>query len=90
MQDNDLEGQGSNTKGLANPKQRAILAAIESLIIKQGYLPTVAEIAEVAGLASTSTTFHWLQKLEEEGYIIKAPGIHRSIRLTPKGYSVLM
>ena len=89
MQNNNLAREGSDTKGLANPKQGAILAAIESLIIKQGYLPTVAEIAEVAGLASTSTTFHWLEKLEEEGYIIKAPGIHRSIRLTAKGYQVL-
>jgi len=89
MQNNNLEGTGSDTKGLANPKQGAILAAIEMLIIEKGYLPTVAEITKATGLSSTSTTFYWLEKLEEDGYIAKAAGIHRSIRLTPKGYRVL-
>ena len=85
MQDNNLEGTGSNTQGLAHPKQGAILVAIEGLVLKQGYLPTVAEITEAAGLSSTSVAFYWLQKLEEGGYILKAPGIPRSIRLSPKG-----
>lgn len=89
MQTNDLGREGSDTQRLANPKQVLILEAIEKLIIQQGYLPTVAEITETAGLASTSTTFHWLEKLEEDGYIIKTPGIHRSIRLTARGYQAL-
>lgn len=54
-------------------QQRAerILAFIRERIDEQGYPPTVREIAEAVGLASTSAVHHHLLKLEREGKLQK-------------------
>ncbi|MEK7861772.1 MAG: FaeA/PapI family transcriptional regulator, partial [Chloroflexota bacterium] len=54
-------------------QQRAerILAFIRERIAEQGYPPTVREIAEAVGLASTSAVHHHLLKLEREGKLQK-------------------
>ena len=54
-------------------QQRAerILQFIRERIADQGYPPTVREIAEAVGLASTSAVHHHLLKLEREGRLQK-------------------
>ncbi len=54
-------------------QQRAehILEYIRDRIAEQGYPPTVREIAEAVGLASTSAVHHHLLKLEREGKLQK-------------------
>ena len=54
-------------------QQRAdrILEFIRERIAEQGYPPTVREIAEAVGLASTSAVHHHLLKLEREGKLQK-------------------
>ena len=48
-----------------------ILEFIRERIAAQGYPPTVREIAEAVGLASTSAVHHHLLKLEREGKLQK-------------------
>ena len=54
-------------------QQRAerILEFIRERISEQGYPPTVREIAEAVGLASTSAVHHHLLKLERDGRLQK-------------------
>src|SRR4030081_2466436 len=54
-------------------QQRAekILEFIRERIDERGYPPTVREIAEAVGLASTSAVHHHLLKLEREGKLQK-------------------
>src|SRR5438477_570071 len=62
-------------KVLQNVLQRQphdrILEFIRERIASQGYPPTVREIAEAVGLASTSAVHHHLLKLEREGKLQK-------------------
>ena len=54
-------------------QQRAerILAYIRDAVAERGYPPSVREIAEAVGLASTSAVHHHLTKLEKEGRLNK-------------------
>jgi repressor LexA len=54
-------------------QQRAerILEYIRDRVAERGYPPTVREIAEAVGLASTSAVHHHLLKLEREGKLQK-------------------
>lgn len=50
--------------------------------IQDGVPPSVREICTATGIKSTSSVHNHLRVLEEEGYITRAPGTNRSIRLT--------
>src|SRR5512132_1877430 len=64
-------------------QQRAerILDYIREQIAERGYPPTVREIAEAVGLASTSAVHHHLSKLEEEGKLQKDPTRSRALSI---------
>jgi len=70
------------TKHDAARKQR-IIEYIAETVRMRGYPPSVREIAEAVGLASTSAVHHHLEALEREGLLERGATHSRAIRLTP-------
>jgi repressor LexA len=64
-------------------QQRAdrILAFIGEAVAERGYPPSVREIAEAVGLASTSAVHHHLTKLEKDGRLNKEATRSRALSL---------
>jgi len=62
-------------------KQEEILEFIKSHIGKEGYPPTIREIAVGVGLASSSTVHGHLDRLEGKGLIIRQKTLTRAIRV---------
>jgi repressor LexA len=71
------------TKHDAARKQR-IIEYIGHTVRQRGYPPSVREIAEAVGLASTSAVHHHLEALEREGLLERGATHSRAIRLTPQ------
>src|SRR5512143_2388595 len=59
------------------PRQREILAFIESEMKRRGMPPTVREIAARFGMSSPNGVFCHLRALEAKGYLKKEPGVSR-------------
>jgi repressor LexA len=53
-------------------RRRRIVQVIEDSVQRNGYAPSMREIGEAAGLASTSSVAYQLRVLEEEGYLSRA------------------
>jgi repressor LexA len=51
------------------PRRRRIVEVIEDSVQRNGYAPSMREIGEAAGLASTSSVAYQLSVLEKEGYL---------------------
>ena len=64
-----------------NDKQNKIYDDICDFNKEHGFPPTVREIAEMAGLASSSSAHHYLKQLEEKGYIRRREGSPRAIEV---------
>jgi repressor LexA len=64
-------------------RKRRILEFVAATLREHGYPPSVREIAEAVGLASTSAVHHHLQSLEREGYLERGASQSRALRLTP-------
>ena len=62
-------------------RQRNILAFIADFLDEKGYPPTIREIGEDVGIASTSVVNYNLNKLVEHGYIERVPEVSRGLRL---------
>ncbi len=57
----DMTGQDLTSR------QRKIVQVIEDSMQRRGYSPTLREIGEAAGLASTSSVAYQLSRLEKKG-----------------------
>src|SRR5580704_5413899 len=55
-------------------RQRKIIQAIGDSMQRYGYAPTLREIGEAAGLASTSSVSYQLSALEKKGYLRRGAG----------------
>lgn len=67
-------------------RQEDILSFIKDEVKKKGYPPSVREIGEAVGLASSSTVHGHLARLESKGYIRRDPTKPRAIEvLDPDG-----
>jgi repressor LexA len=62
-------------------RQKKILDFIENFIGAHGYPPTIREIGEAVGIASTSVVNYNLNKLVEHGLIERAPKVSRGLWL---------
>lgn len=62
-------------------RRAAILKFTRAYIRKNGYGPSVAEIADGVGLASKTAVRHHLEILQDEGKVTVTPGVYRSLRL---------
>lgn len=62
-------------------RQSNILKFIESYQKKEGWAPSIREIAEACGLSSTSSVFRNLKVLENKGYIERMENSPRAIRV---------
>lgn len=62
-------------------RQQNILSFISKFQFENGYPPTVREIAEAVGLASSSTVHGHLDRLEKKGLIRRDPTKPRTIEL---------
>jgi repressor LexA len=70
--------------GLTERQQR-ILRFIRDFAEPRGYMPTLREIGEAVGLASTSSVSYQLSELQRKGYLRRTPGRPRSIELRLPG-----
>jgi repressor LexA len=66
-------------------RRQRILDAIARTVAERGYPPSVREIADAVGLASTSAVHHHLIALERDGLIERSGHASRALRLTPAG-----
>lgn len=62
-------------------RQQAILDYIQHNVQEKGYPPSVREIGEAVGLASSSTVHGHLSRLEKKGYIRRDPTKPRAIEI---------
>lgn len=60
-----------------------ILNYIMSFANEQGRQPSVREIGEAAGLASTSTTAGYLRRMVKEGLLVQGEESRRNYFVTP-------
>jgi repressor LexA len=61
------------------PRQERLLRFIETSIAKQGYAPTLQEMARAMGIASLQGVKDHLAALERKGYLRRSPGRRRAI-----------
>jgi repressor LexA len=68
------------------PRRRKIVEVIEDSVRCNGYAPSLREIGDAVGLASTSSVSYQLSVLEEKGYLSRDARRPRTAVLrTPKG-----
>jgi repressor LexA len=70
-------------------RRQKILDCIARTVAERGYPPSVREIADGVGLASTSAVHHHLIALEREGLLERGSHSSRALRLTRQGEAEL-
>lgn len=86
---NQNKGQKENMSRYNNYDTRdCVYNFCKDFILEHGYAPSVREIADAVGLKSSSSAFYHIQKLMEEGLLVKAEreGVSRAFTLA--GYEV--
>lgn len=68
-------------------RQQEILEFIKKEVKQKGYPPSVREIGEAVGLASSSTVHGHLARLEKKGFIRRNPTKPRAIELLEEAFS---
>lgn len=66
-------------------RRRAILRFVKAFKKKQGFAPSIEEIAAGVALSSKSAARHHVDILIEERYLAITPGKYRSLRVTNDG-----
>jgi repressor LexA len=63
------------------PRQQRILNVLRDAIEKRGYPPSIREIGDLVGLASSSSVAHQLRVLEQKGFIKRDPNRPRALEV---------
>src|SRR6476646_1397856 len=63
------------------PRQQRILTALRDAIEQRGYPPSIREIGDLVGLASSSSVAHQLRVLESKGFIKRDPNRPRALEV---------
>lgn len=71
-------------------KQKQILDFISQYIQKNGFSPTLQEIADAMGLSSLATVHEHLQTLEKKGVIKKFEGAVRGLEILDERFNVTL
>jgi repressor LexA len=74
----DLPDAPADQSGLT-PRQRKVLEVIRDSVERRGYPPTIREIGEAVGLASTSSVSYQLQTLQRKGFLRRDPTKPRAV-----------
>ena len=67
------------------PRQRRILEVIKDAVETRGYPPSIREMAESVGLASSSSVAHQLKSLEQKGFLRRDPHRPRALEVLLPG-----
>lgn len=70
----------ADTDGLT-VRQRRILEVIRDALAQRGYPPSIREIADAAGLASSSSAAHQLKVLQAKGFLFRDPHRPRALEV---------
>src|ERR1700722_20300330 len=84
MQSGTADDPGPAGDGLT-PVRRKIVRVIQESMRSRGYPPSMREIGNAVGLASTSSVSHQLSVLEAKGYLVREPGRPRTMILRLPG-----
>lgn len=63
------------------PRQRRVLEVIRDDLAERGYPPSIREIAERVGLASSSSAAHQLKVLQAKGFLFRDPHRPRALEV---------
>ena len=63
------------------PRQRRILEVIREAIEAQGYPPSIREVGNAVGLASSSSVAHQMKALEQKGFLRRDPNRPRALEV---------
>lgn len=67
------------------PRQRRVLEVIKATVESRGYPPSIREVGDAVGLASSSSVAHQLKMLEQKGFLRRDPNRPRALEvLLPK------
>jgi repressor LexA len=70
----------SDAEGLT-ARQRRILEVIRDALVERGYPPSIREIADRVGLASSSSAAHQLKVLQTKGFLFRDPHRPRALEV---------
>jgi repressor LexA len=84
MRSGTVDDPGPAGDGLT-PVRRKIVRVIEESMLRRGYPPSMREIGDAVGLASTSSVAHQLSVLQAQGYLVREPGRPRTMILRLPG-----
>jgi repressor LexA len=76
-------GRPHQPAALLTVRQQKILQVVRDFLQQHGYPPSMREIAEKAGLASTSSVYFHISALQEKGYLHRSVGQPRTMELSP-------
>lgn len=71
------------------PKQKRILDFLIQFIAKNGYAPTLRQVADVVGVSSLATIHEHLDSLEEKGFITRGKYGTRAIQINSKAIDTM-
>lgn len=70
-------------------RQKEIIKFITDFSSKNGYPPSMREVASAVNVSSSSTIHKILHQCHEDGFIVSTKGIVRSMQVTKEGKKLL-